>query len=101
MSKKENTIGEEFEDFLSFAMMYRPQKKKVKSKTKEKSCFTPSEVRDIFKQNNMTDEMLYKRLIGLGESSENAKVLIQRILHPSEKDLELEQSIREKDLYLG
>ena len=49
----------------------------------------------------MTDEMLYKRLIGLGENSENAKVLVQRILHPSEKDLELEQSIKEKDLYLG
>lgn len=101
MSKKETTIGEEFEEFLSFAMRYRPRLEKKRNKSKEKSCFTPSEVRDIFKQNNMTDEMLYKRLIGLGENSENAKVLVQRILHPSEKDLELEQSIREKDLYLG
>ena len=101
MSKKETTTGEEFENFLNFAMSYKPQLKKKRSKIREKSCFTPSEVRDIFKQNNMTDEMLYKRLIGLGENSENAKVLVQRILHPSEKDLELEQPIKEKDLYLG
>ena len=96
MSKKGMTTGEEFEDFLKFAMKYRPQK----SKPKERACFTPSEVRDIFKQNNLTDESLYKRLLGMGESSDNAKVLVQRILHPTEKDLELEQSVKEKDLYL-
>lgn len=28
MSKKGMTTGEEFEDFLKFAMKYRPQKKK-------------------------------------------------------------------------
>lgn len=101
MSKEEMTIGEEFEEFLKFAMKYKPQKRRVKSKVKEKTCFTPSEVRDIFKQNNLTDESLYKRLIGMGESSENAKVLVQRILHPTGKDLELEKSVKEKDLYLG
>ena len=90
------TTGEEFEDFLKFAMKYRPQKRRTKSKSKEKTCFTPSEVRDIFKQNNLTDESLYKRLLGMGESSDNAKVLV----HPTEKDLELEQSVKEKDLYL-
>ena len=97
MSKKGMTTGEEFEDFLKFAMKYRPQKRRAKSKPKERACFTPSEVRDIFKQNNLTDESLYKRLLGMGESS---KVLVQRILHPTEKDLELEQSVKEKDLYL-
>ena len=100
MSKKGMTTGEEFEDFLKFAMNYRPQKRRTKSKSKEKTCFTPSEVRDIFKQNNLTDESLYKRLLGMGESSDNAKVLVQRSLHPTEKDLELEQSVKEKDLYL-
>ena len=55
MSKKGMTTGEEFEDFLKFAMKYRPQKRRTKSKSKEKTCFTPSEVRDIFKQNNLTD----------------------------------------------
>ena len=100
MSKKGMTTGEEFEDFLKFAMKYRPQKRRTKSKSKEKTCFTPYEVRDIFKQNNLTDESLYKRLLGMGESSDNAKVLVQRILHPTEKDLELEQSVKEKDLYL-
>ena len=100
MSKKGMTTGEEFEDFLKFAMKYRPQKRRTKSKPKEKTCFTPSEVRDIFKQNNLTDESLYKRLLGMGESSDNAKVLVQRILRPTEKDLELEQSVKEKDLYL-
>lgn len=93
------TTGEEFEDFLKFAMKYRPQKEGLKQ-VKRKTCFTPSEVRDIFKQNNLTDESLYKRLLGMGESSDNAKVLVQRILHPTEKDLELEQSVKEKDLYL-
>ena len=73
MSKKEMTTGEEFEDFLKFAMKYRPQKRRVKSKSKERTCFTPSEVRDIFKQNNLTDESLYKRLLGMGESSDNGK----------------------------
>ena len=86
MSKKGMTTGEEFEDFLKFAMKYRPQKRRAKSKPKERACFTPSEVRDIFKQNNLTDESLYKRLLGMGESSDNAKVLVQRILHPTEKD---------------
>ena len=94
------TTGEEFEDFLKFAMKYRPQKRRVKSKSKERACFTPSEVRDIFKQNNLTDESLYKRLLGMGESSDNAKALVQRILHPTKEDLELEQSVKEKDLYL-
>lgn len=50
MSKKGMTTGEEFEDFLKFAMKYRPQKRRAKSKSKERTCFTPSEVRDIFKQ---------------------------------------------------
>ena len=50
MSKKGMTTGEEFEDFLKFAMKYRPQKRRAKSKPKERACFTPSEVRDIFKQ---------------------------------------------------
>lgn len=36
----------------------------------------------------------------MGESSDNAKILVQRILHPTEKDLELEQLVKEKDLYL-
>ena len=55
MSKKGMTTGEEFEDFLKFAMKYRPQKRRAKSKPKDRACFTPSEVRDIFKQNNLTD----------------------------------------------
>lgn len=44
--------------------------------------------------------MLYKRLVGIGETPDNAQILVQRILHPTEKDLELEQSVKEKDLYL-
>lgn len=48
MSKKGMTTGEEFEDFLKFAMKYRPQKRRAKSKSKERTCFTPSEVKGYF-----------------------------------------------------
>lgn len=100
MSKKEMTIGEEFENFMSFAMRYNYKKKDIRKMKKEKNLLTPSEVRDIFRQNSWSDEMLYKRLVGIGEKPDNAQILVQRILHPTEKDLELEQSVKEKDLYL-
>ena len=100
MSKKEMTIGEEFENFMSFAMRYNYKKKDIRKKKKEKNLLTPSEVRDIFRQNSWSVEMLYKRLVGIGETPDNAQILVQRILHPTEKDLELEQSVKEKDLYL-
>ena len=50
-------------------------------------------------------EQIYNILRKDGEcfltlGSKNAEVLVQRILHPTEKDLELEQSVKEKDLYL-
>ena len=80
---------------LNTTVRCRKEKKK-----KEKNLLTPSEVRDIFRQNSWSDEMLYKRLVGIGEKPDNAQILVQRILHPTEKDLELEQSVKEKDLYL-
>ena len=36
MSKKEMTIGEEFENFMSFAMRYNYKKKDIRKKKKEK-----------------------------------------------------------------
>ena len=36
MSKKGMTTGEEFEDFLKFAMKYRPQKRRTKASQKKK-----------------------------------------------------------------
>jgi len=71
MSKKEMTIGEEFENFMSFAMRYNYKKKDIRKKKKEKNLLTPSEVRDIFRQNSWSDEMLYKRLVGIGEKPDN------------------------------
>ena len=44
MSKKEMTIGEEFENFMSFAMRYNYKKKDIRKKKKEKNLLTPSEV---------------------------------------------------------
>ena len=37
MSKKEMTIGEEFENFMSFAMRYNYKKKDIRKKKKEKN----------------------------------------------------------------
>lgn len=95
------TTGEEFENFMSFAMNYNIKKKlKSKGQKKEKTCYRPSEVREIYHQNNMTDEMMYKRLIALGAHDDEAKMVVQKILHPTSQDLELEETIQEEDLYL-
>ena len=82
MSKKEMTIGEEFENFMSFAMRYNYKKVKL---------YKPSEIAEIYRQNGMTEEMLYKRCIGLGCTEEESKMLVQKCFHPTEKDLELEK----------
>lgn len=101
MSKNDMTIGEEFEDFLSFTMNYNPKKKLgLIKKKKEKTYYRPSEVRDIYRQNNMTDKMMYERLVALGVCDEEAKMVVQKILHPTIQDLELEKTIRKEDLYL-
>lgn len=39
----------------------------------------------------MTEEMLYKRCIGLGCTEEESKMLVQKCFHPTEEDLELEK----------
>ena len=48
----------------------------------------------------MTDEMMYKCLIALGVNEKEAQMMIQKILHPTSQDLELEKTIRDEDLYL-
>ena len=100
MSDYPMLISNKLHSFRNFAMRYNYKKKDIRKKKKEKNLLTPSEVRDIFRQNSWSDEMLYKRLVGIGEKPDNAQILVQRILHPTEKDLELEQSVKEKDLYL-
>ncbi len=95
MSKKDKTTGEEFENFMSFAMQYN-----FKKKSKKKNYYRPSEIREIYRQNNMTDEMMYKCLIALGVNEKEAQMMIQKILHPTSQDLELEKTIRDEDLYL-
>lgn len=83
--EKEMTIGEEFENFMSFAMRYNfKKKKKVK-------LYKPTEIAKIYRENGMTEEMLYKRCIGLGCTEEEAKMLVQKCFHPTEEDLELEK----------
>lgn len=83
--EKEITLGERFENFLSFAMRYDFSKEKKKT-------YKPTEVAKIYRENGMTEEMLYKRCIGLGCTEEEAKMLVQKCFHPTEKDLELERS---------
>lgn len=92
MSKKETTTGEEFENFLNFAMSYNFKKKK------EKKWYKPSEVRKIYQQNGMTDEMMYQRLIALGADEKEARRIVQKILHPTEEELVLEATITDTDL---
>ncbi len=82
--EKEMTIGERFENFLSFAMRYDFSKKKKKT-------YKPTEVAKIYRENGMTEEMLYKRCIGLGCTEEESKMLVQKCFHPTEEDLELEK----------
>jgi hypothetical protein len=96
MSKKDITTGEEFEDFLSFAMNYNI---KQKSKKKEKNYYRPSEIGDIYRQNGMPEEMLYKRLLNLGSTPNEAKEIVRRCFHPTVEDLEKEKLIKDEDLY--
>lgn len=58
-----------------------------------KSFITPNAAIKVacFKA-GMTEEMLYKRCIGLGCTEEEAKMLVQKCFHPTEEDLKLERS---------
>lgn len=80
--EKEMTLGERFENFLSFVVRYDFSKKKT---------YKPTEVAKIYRENGMTEEMLYKRCIGLGCTEEESKMLVQKCFHPTEEDLELEK----------
>lgn len=82
--EKEMTLGERFENFLSFVVRYDFSKKKKKT-------YKPTEVAKIYRENGMTEEMLYKRCIGLGCTEEESKMLVQKCFHPTEEDLELEK----------
>lgn len=83
--EKEMTLGERFENFLSFVVRYDFSKKKKKT-------YKPTEVAKIYRENGMTEEMLYKRCIGLGCTEEESKMLVQKCFHPTEEDLKLERS---------
>lgn len=96
MSKKNITTGEEFEDFLSFTMNYSIKKK---TKKKEKKWYRPSEIGKIYKENGMTEVMLYKRFIALGSTPKDANAMVQRCFHPTIEDLEKEKLIKDEDLY--
>ena len=82
--EKEMTLGERFENFLSFVVRYDFSKKKKKT-------YKPTEVAKIYRENGMTEEMLYKCCIGLGCTEEESKMLVQKCFHPTEEDLELEK----------
>lgn len=81
------TAGQEFEDFVKFAMTNKEPTNK-----KRRNVLTHQEVRDLVKKHNITEDVFRKFLEKNGSSTKVIERAIQRTFHPTEKDFEFENS---------
>lgn len=81
MSKKqEHTIGQEFEDFLKVALTQ--QLKSPKKRAKIRRIFTSEELRELYSERGITEEMFHNYCIERGGDPEKINDLQMAIFHP-------------------
>lgn len=106
MSKKDITTGEEFEDFLSFAIRYKITKKPKKDKTQAIRFAVPSsqmKKKAIFlgMSEDIFCELLSKQkigdcLIGVEDATKNTREIFHPTKEEEERDHEYCEELREK-----
>lgn len=87
MSKKGNTIGQEFEDFLKVALTQ--QLKSPKKRAKIRRIFTSEELRELYSERGITEEMFHNYWIERGGDLGKINDLQMAVFHP-----EIEQPIK-------
>ena len=92
------TAGQEFEDFVKFAMTNNVESME-QMKEKRKNCLNHEEMREFFKKNNITEEVFREQRKQRGDTQKSIDRMAQIYFHPTEEDFEIEKTERYKRLF--
>lgn len=92
MSKKENTIGQEFEDFLRFALTEHLKPDFAKKEDDCKELVPHQVIRKFCESHGITEDIFRGMCISQKMDTNDMEAMLQALFHPTTEDIEWENS---------